>query len=75
MNRSGVDALVSDLGRLLGLKGLRLDESGCCLLAFDRRWQVTIVLHPVGDRLVMHCPISSPGEIEPAALRPAENRA
>lgn len=68
MNRSGVDALVNDLGRQLGLEGLCLDASGCCQLAFDGRWLVTLVLHPSGDRLVMHCAISSPGEIEPAAL-------
>ena len=68
MNRSEVDALVNDLGRRLGLEGLCLDGSGCCQLAFDRCWLVTMVLHPAGDRLVMHCPIGPPGEIEPADL-------
>lgn len=60
MSRSTTDALLGALGERVGLPGLRLDDSGCCQLAFDRRWLVTIGLQPSGQRLVLHCPLASP---------------
>lgn len=63
-----VDAVLLDLGTALGVAGLRLDGNQCCQLSFQGRWVVTLVLHPQGDRLVLHCPISTPGEIAPSIL-------
>lgn len=68
MDRSGLDALLLDLGNRLAVEGLCLDAAGCCQLAFDQRWLVTVALHPAGDRLVLHCPISTPGEFGAATL-------
>lgn len=60
MNRSTADAILSDLGQRLGMPGLRLDDMGCCQLVFERQWLVSLVLHPSGDRLMLHCPITTP---------------
>lgn len=60
MTRRTADAILLELGSRMGLPGLRLDESGCCQLVFDRRWLVTCVVHPTGERMMLHCPISAP---------------
>lgn len=64
MNRSTADAILTDLGERLGMPGLRMDETGCCQLVFERRWLVSLVLHPGADRLMLHCPINTPQATE-----------
>ncbi len=59
MTRAIADALLEQLGLRLGLPGLRTDVNGCCRLAFDGRWLVTLALMP-GARLFMYCPVGSP---------------
>lgn len=61
----GLEAVLLALGKQLGLPGLCLDAHGCCQLEFQGGWVVTLVLHPHQDRLVLHCPISTAGEILP----------
>lgn len=63
MTRAAVDALLFDLGARMGLPGLHLDRSGCCHLAFDGRWLVTVAFMP-GGRLFLHCPIGAPAPTE-----------
>lgn len=60
MNRTMAEALLLDLGRRMGIPALRMGDRGCCQLVFDGRWLVTVSLHPSGDRLALHCPISPP---------------
>ena len=60
MNRSAADAILLELGTRMGLPGLRTDDSGCCQLVFDRRWLVSCVVHPSGERMMLHCPITLP---------------
>lgn len=67
-HREGLDAVLLALGKRMGLPGLCLDAHGCCQLEFQGRWVVTLVLHPHHDRLVLHCPISTAGEIPPDIL-------
>ncbi len=70
MTRAIADALLSDLGQRIGLPGLQMDNHGCCRLAFDGRWLVTLALMPRG-RLFLYCPVGSPdatGALEAATL-------
>lgn len=60
MTRSTADALLQELGARMGIPGLRLDDAGCCQLAFDQQWLVTLVWVPQRERLVLHCPIAAP---------------
>lgn len=60
MNRSTADAILLELGMRMGMAGLRTDESGCCQLVFDRRWLVSCVVHPSGERMMLNCPITLP---------------
>lgn len=57
MNQGSASALIEELGRSVGLPALQLDAQGCCQLVFDKRWLVTLSLHPSGERLMLHCPI------------------
>ncbi len=60
MNRSTADAILLELGTRMGLAGLQTDDSGVCQLVFDRRWLVSCVVHPAGDRMMLYCPITLP---------------
>ncbi len=60
MNRSTADTFLLELGKRMGLAGLRTDDAGCCQLVFDRRWLVSCVVHPSGERMMLHCPITPP---------------
>lgn len=64
MTRRTADAILLELGSRMGLPGLRMDESGCCQLVFDRRWLVSCVVHPTGERMMLHCPISAPDALD-----------
>ena len=68
MTRAAADALLLELGDRMGLPGLHLDRAGCCHLAFDGRWLVTLAIMP-GGRLFLHCPIGAPATAE--AERPS----
>lgn len=61
MSRGAADALLLELGQRMGLAGLCLDAAGCCQLAFDQQWLVTLTHHAAGGRLVLHCPVSAAG--------------
>ncbi len=63
MTRAAADALLLELGDRMGLPGLHLDRNGCCRLAFDGRWLVTVAFMP-GGRLFLHCPIGVPATPE-----------
>lgn len=63
MTRAAADALLLELGDRMGLPGLHLDRAGCCHLAFDGRWLVTLAIMP-GGRLFLHCPIGAPATAE-----------
>jgi hypothetical protein len=63
MTRAAADALLLELGDRMGLPGLHLDRNGCCRLAFDGRWLVTVAFMP-GARLFLHCPIGAPATAE-----------
>lgn len=64
MSRGSADALLAQLGQSMGLAGLCLDSAGCCQLAFDQRWLVTVTHHAAGGRLVLHCPLCAAGGAE-----------
>lgn len=59
----GLDVVILAFGEQMGLSGLRMDANGCCQLQLQGCWVVTLVLHPNYDRLVLHCPISTAGQI------------
>ncbi len=61
MARQLADGLLHDLGRRLGMEGLRLDDAGACQLLFDQRWLVTLLHLPGPGWIGLHCPVSAAG--------------
>lgn len=57
MSAARAQAALALLGERLGLKGLRLDDSGACQLMFEQRWLVTLVHDAALRRIVLHCPL------------------
>ncbi len=54
MDRVKADLALGEFGARIGMPGLRLDASGACRLLFEQRWSVTLMLHPVLERLVIY---------------------
>ena len=59
MKSSTTAELLAYLAGHLGMPGLRLDVAGCCQLAFDQRWLVSIIDQGAFGRIALHCPISA----------------
>lgn len=51
------DALMTELGRLIGMPNLQLDDSGLCELVIDDQWCITIAHHRSRNCLFLHCVI------------------
>lgn len=49
---------LSELGRQIGIPALTFDKSGCCQLAFDQRWLVTLTYLPAPGRWYLSCPLA-----------------
>ena len=66
-----ITELLADLARHLGMPELRLDAAGCCQLAFDQCWLVSIIHQGALGRIALNCPISavqSAPALTPSAL-------
>ena len=64
---SSADRALSELGGLIGIPSLKFDPAGCCQLVFDQHHLVTLIRVPVGQRLVLSCPLLAVGDILPLA--------
>ncbi|MBS1196613.1 MAG: hypothetical protein H6R18_398 [Proteobacteria bacterium] len=53
------DVALGELGAKIGIPSLKFDSAGCCQLAFDSRWLVTMIHAPAVQRLVLSCLLSS----------------
>lgn len=70
--RQDLAQLVADLGRSMGLPGLRLDEDGLVALAFDGRLVLHIGHEPATDLAVLYIELPAPcGGREPGTLERA----
>lgn len=49
---------LSELGRQIGIPALAFDKSGCCQLAFDQHWLVTLTYLPAPGRWYLSCPLA-----------------
>jgi hypothetical protein len=53
------DDALSELGRLVGLPGLRFDSNDSCQLVFNDGWHVTVMKELRRSQFYLHCPIST----------------
>jgi len=59
--------LITEFGCLIGIPGLALSGDGSCQLVFDGCHPVTLVFIAALRKLVISCPCSGPGPIDPKA--------
>lgn len=65
---SELDAILGELGAIIGLPKLALDESGACHLSFDGKTVVSISLDPSAGDLVMATPVGFAAGTDTAVL-------
>ncbi|WP_263768611.1 type III secretion system chaperone [Propionivibrio soli] len=71
----GPDSTINELGTLIGVPGLKLDGNGCCQLAFDGRWLVTLAHVPGAQRWLLSCPLTDGRQTVPHGSQTAMLRA
>ncbi|MCA0326655.1 MAG: type III secretion system chaperone [Proteobacteria bacterium] len=52
---TAIDQLLLDIGRELGIQGLRVDAQGCCRLVFDGRRMLELRAAPAQRRVLLSC--------------------
>ena len=58
LSELSVDGLLCELGKRIGIPGLKLDADSSCQLVFDQRWVVTLVFSAARKRWLISCPLS-----------------
>jgi Tir chaperone protein (CesT) family len=57
MSRENAEANLTELGKELGIEGLKFDENNTCILGIDDQFSMHLTYEPNSDRLYIYSPI------------------